>query len=133
MNTGIECLPKETAPSHEAEKATNRPVYSPRSDVYETKDSYVVLADVPGADENNIEITVERNVLSIRTTVEFPAPDNHSLMYCEYSLGDYERRFSLPSEVDRENISASMKNGVLKLVLPKSSQSRMKKITVQPE
>jgi HSP20 family molecular chaperone IbpA len=134
MSTQLECTTgTPNSPAELAEKATSRTVFTPRADIHETETNFVVLCDLPGADEHNIDVTVEKNILSIRATVEFVPAENHSLAYCEYSVGDYERKFALPNEIDRDGITASMKNGVLRLVLPKSANSLMKKVFVQSE
>jgi HSP20 family molecular chaperone IbpA len=69
-------------------------------------------------------------VLSIKGFVELPTPDNYSLAYAEYEVGDFERNFTLSNDLDRENISAKVKNGVLYVHLPKLAPAKTKKITV---
>lgn len=132
MNTELErsatCEPAELA-----ERRPHRALFMPRADVYESENSIVLYADLPGADEKTLDITVEKNILTIKAEVDFDVPDGHSLTYSEYAVGNFERKFTLPNEIDRDGITASMKNGVLKLVLPKSANSRMKKITVTAE
>jgi len=104
--------------------------YIPRADIYETNDELVIVADMPGVAENSLDITLEKNVLSIKGFVEIPTPDNYSLAYAEYEVGDFERNFTLSNELDRENISAKVKNGVLYVHLPKAAPAKTKKITV---
>lgn len=133
MSIQMECLPKETAAAKVPEETGRRAVFIPRADIYETEHNLVVLADLPGADENSIDITVEKNVLCIHATSCCEAPAGHSLCYGEYDSGDFERKFTLPSEIDRNGITATMKNGVLRLTLPKSAESRLKKISVTAE
>jgi HSP20 family protein len=117
----------------DGENTRNRPVFVPRTDIYETKDSIVVIADMPGCDEQSVDITLEKNRLTINGLVEPRFEEGYSLTYNEYSVGDYRRVFTLSDEVDRDNISASVKNGVLKLVLPKSQKAQAKKISVRGE
>jgi HSP20 family protein len=104
--------------------------YIPRADIYETADELVIVADMPGVDENSLDITLEKNVLSLKGFVEFPTPDNYSLAYAEYEVGDFERNFTLSNDIDRESISAKVKNGVLYVHLPKAAPAKTKKITV---
>ena len=104
--------------------------YIPRADIYETDDELVIVADMPGVDEKSLDITLEKNVLSIKGFVDFPTPDNYSLAYAEYEVGDFERNFTLSNDLDRENISAKVKNGVLYVHLPKAAPAKTKKITV---
>jgi len=109
-----------------------RPVkaYVPRADIYETSNDLVIVADMPGVDENSLDITLEKNVLSIKGFVDLPTPENYSLAYAEYEVGDFERNFTLSNDFDRENISAKVKNGVLYIHLPKAGPAKTKKITV---
>jgi len=114
-----------------AERTRARRAYVPRVDIYETDDAIVLLTDMPGVDENSIDITLEKNVLTINGYVETDAPDNYSLAYAEYESGDYERSFNLSNEIDREKIEATVKNGVLRLHLPKAGPAKTRKITVK--
>jgi HSP20 family molecular chaperone IbpA len=114
-----------------AERTRARKAYVPRVDIYETADEIVVVADMPGVDENSVEITLEKNVLSLTGYVEPARPDNYSLAYAEYDQGDYQRNFTLSDEVDRENIQATVKNGVLHLHLPKAAPVKARKIAVK--
>lgn len=104
--------------------------YVPRADIYETNDKLVIVTDMPGVDENSLDITLEKNVLSIKGFVDFSRPDNYSLAYAEYEVGDFERNFTLSNDFDQENISAQLKNGVLTIYLPKAGPAKTKKITV---
>ena len=104
--------------------------YIPRADIYETEKSLVIVADMPGVDKDAVDITLEKNILTLNGSVEFTQPDNFSLAYTEYETGDYERSFTLSSEIDRDNIEAAIKDGVLKITLPKVAQST-KKIAVK--
>jgi HSP20 family molecular chaperone IbpA len=113
------------------ERTRDSQVFTARADIYETENAIVVLADMPGASEDSIDITLEKNVLNIRAAVEFEVPNGHSLVYGEYAVGDYERSFVLPNEIDRSKIEASVKDGVLHLFLPKSPETQPRKIAVK--
>lgn len=106
-------------------------VFIPQADIYESKDSITVLADMPGVDQNSIDITIEKNVLTITASVRPAEQKGYSLSYSEFQMGDYRRTFTLSNEIDRDNIEAVVKNGVLKLTLPKSKESLPKKIVVK--
>jgi HSP20 family protein len=109
-----------------------RKVFVPAVDIYETKDNVVVLADMPGVDESGVDLTLESGELTIKGTSRIHLPAEHRLAYAEYAVGDYRRTFTLASdEIDQENIKATMKNGVLKLVLPKTETVKSKKIEVK--
>ena len=100
-------------------------------DIYEKDEVIYVLADIPGADENSVEVTLEKNILTIDARVMPERPENYSIHYAEYGIGDFHRRFSISEEINRENISAIVKDGVLTLALPKAAPAVTKKIMVQ--
>jgi HSP20 family protein len=110
-----------------AERTRARRAYVPRVDIYETDDAIVLLTDMPGVDENSIDITLEKNVLTLNGYVATESPNNYSLTYAEYETGDYERSFTLSDEIDREKIEATVKNGVLRLYLPKAGPAETQK------
>jgi len=107
--------------------------FVPRADIYETAETIVLLADMPGVDEKSVDITLEKNVLTIDAAVEPEVPQGYRLAYAEYTTGNYHRVFTLSDEIDREGIEAAVKNGVLKLTLPKSQKAKARKISVRPE
>lgn len=108
-------------------------IYTPQVDIIERKDDIVVIADVPGADETSVDITLENNVLTIYGRVESDRPEGHRQLLSEYGIGDYQRVFTLSDEVNKDKIQATVKNGVLKLVMPKAEAVRTRKIPVQAE
>ncbi len=114
-----------------AERTRARRVYIPHVDIYETDEAIIVLADMPGVDEKGVDITVEKNVLTIKGYLEPEQPVNYTPAYTEYEVGDYERNFTLPNEIDRDNIDATMQNGVLRLYLPKAGPAKTRKISVK--
>jgi HSP20 family molecular chaperone IbpA len=122
----------ELQTAESAERTRTSTVYMPRVDIYEQDDTTVLVADMPGVDENSIDITLEKNVLTIRGFVEEPL-QGYGLAYGEYGVGDYERTFALSDEVDRNKIEASMKDGVLRLTLPKAEEARSRKISVRTD
>jgi HSP20 family protein len=126
-------LQKREAQAPHGEWTTERKIFLPRADIYETPEAIVVLADMPGVDEKNIDITLEKNVLTITGKVEQFKPEGYELAYAEYDIGDYQRSFTLSNEIDQNEIEAVMKNGVLKLTLPKAAPARARKITVKSE
>jgi HSP20 family molecular chaperone IbpA len=124
---------KEARLEHGVERTRDRRVYSPAVDIVERNDDILLTADVPGVDEKSIDITLEKNLLTLYGTIEADIPDALKLGHAEYGVGDYHRTFTLSDEVDRDRISASVKNGVLKLVLPKSERMKTRRIDVAGE
>lgn len=113
------------------ERIRNVKTFVPRVDIYENKDSLFLLADMPGVDEKTVDIELEKNVLKITGRVENGRIQDASMMYSEYEIGDYERVFTLSDEIDRDKIVASVKNGVLRLELPKAEKVKPKKIAIK--
>ncbi|MBN1664611.1 MAG: Hsp20/alpha crystallin family protein [Deltaproteobacteria bacterium] len=119
--------------AQETEWTRSRQVYTPKVDIYETKDAIVMLADMPGIDEQSANVTLEKGVLTIQGNAIPETYKNKSIAYYEYDWGDYHRAFTLSDEVDKDKIEASVKNGVLKLVLHKAKQAKAKKIQITKE
>jgi HSP20 family molecular chaperone IbpA len=128
----IQDTEKQEVAESGAERTRDRLAFVPRVDIYETDETIVVVADMPGVDENSVDITLEKNVLTINGYVEPVQPENYSLAYAEYRVGDYERSFTLSNEIDQDNIEATLKDGVLTLHLPKVGPTT-KKIAVKAE
>jgi len=116
----------------EQQAVTRRRVYSPAVDLYRKEDQFYLYADIPGANESSVDISVEKNVLTIKANVEEARVEGMNLIYSEYGVGDYERSFRLSEEIDVDNIQARVKNGVLELVIPVSKPST-RKIEVKSE
>lgn len=105
------------------------PFFVPNIDIFEDDDNIVLLADMPGVGKDDVNIHIEDGQLLIEGKVNKEAPGDYVLS--EYSIGDYHCKFTLSNIVDQSRIQASMKNGVLRLVLPKSDKSKPRKITIR--
>jgi len=112
------------------ERIRNVKTFVPRVDIFENKDSLFLVADMPGVDEKTVDIELEKNVLTISGRVENGLIKDAAMMYSEYEIGDYERVFTLSDEIDRDKIVAAVKNGVLRLELPKAEKVMPKKIAI---
>ena len=126
----MEVQKQEETPADEMERTRSRRSFVPRADIYETESEIIVIADVPGASEKTVDITLEKNVLSITAYVEPAIPNGLDIAYAEYEEGDYQRSFRLSDEIDRDKIEATVSEGVLRLVLPKAKEAMTKKIAV---
>jgi HSP20 family molecular chaperone IbpA len=126
-------LKKEATTPEGVERTRPQKVYMPAVDIIEKKNEIVVTADIPGVDERSLDITLEKNVLIIYGKVEAEPPKGHRLAFAEYGIGDFHRAFTLSEEVDRERIQATVKNGMLRLILPKAAAAKMRKIAVTAE
>jgi HSP20 family molecular chaperone IbpA len=117
---------KQEILENDAERTRSRPAFVPRTDIYESNDEIVLVTDMPGVDEDTVDITLEKNVLTVNGFVEATEPEGYTLTYAEYRVGDYQRSFKLSSEIDQDKIDASLKDGVLQLRLPKVSPTTRK-------
>ncbi|GAB4488038.1 MAG: Hsp20/alpha crystallin family protein [Thermodesulfovibrionales bacterium] len=124
---------KEAEAPETGERTRACRIYTPQVDIIERKEDIVVIADMPGVDETSVDITLEKNVLTIYGRVDFEVPADYRLALSEYGIGDYQRVFTLSDEVDRDKIQATVKNGVLKLVMPKAEAAKTRKIPIKAE
>jgi HSP20 family molecular chaperone IbpA len=129
----MEVQRQEDVPASKMERTHSRRCFVPKADIYETADEIIVLADVPGASEKTLDITLDKNVLAINAFINPVQSADYQLAYAEYDEGDYQRSFGLSDEVDRERIEASISNGVLRLRLPKAPAAKSRKIAVMPK
>ena len=114
-----------------AEPARTVPVFLPATDVWETKESLVIQAELPGADPDSLEVGVDRGVLRIAARTRMAPPAGYSLIHGEYRDGDYERSFTLSTEIATDRIEAAWKDGLLTLVLPKAAPPATRRIAVK--
>lgn len=129
----MELEKQEVDTTADVETTRNARTFVPRVDIYETENSVVLLADMPGVNEETVDITLEKNILTISGYAEPQAPENFEPAYSEYQFGNYKRTFALSDEVNRDQIKATVKNGVLRLVMPKAEEAKTRKIKVQAE
>ncbi len=104
---------------------------SPLVDIYEVENGLIVLADLPGVSRDALDIQVKDDVLSIQARTHNTLPGE--LFYREFDLANYFRQFQLSEEVDVPKISAELKHGVLKLLLPKAERALPRKIAIKME
>lgn len=112
----------------ELEKGT----WAPAVDIYETNDSFVVSADLPGLNKDEIQIDLKDNTLTLKGEKKFEekvSKDNY--IRVERSYGSFVRSFTLPQNVDPEKIKAKYKEGVLEVTIPKKEETKPKQIKVE--
>lgn len=112
--------------SRSVERTRERPVYRPPTDIYHNESSVVLVADMPGVDEKSVEVTLEDDVLTIVGRTPDYAPQGYRRAYAEFEPGDYRRSFVLSDRADAAGIQASVKNGVLRVMVPKSKPAQRK-------
>lgn len=134
MAQEIRNVDQRTSPATQSsERRPAHPVFAPPSDIYETKDNIVVLAEMPGVAPDGVDITLERRVLTIRGRSVGGNHAGYQRVYNEYVDGDYERVFTLSENIDRDRIEATLKDGVLHLVLPKAETAKARRIELKSQ
>lgn len=114
------------------EPRTSRP-WSPPVDIFETQDDLVLRADLPDVDQNDIDILVENQTLTIKGERKFERENLKDGGYhrIERSYGTFMRSFTVPPTVDTEKVSADYRNGVLTVKLPKKEAAKPRQIKVE--
>lgn len=117
-------------PTKLREKGPENLSLKPRADIYEASDGITLYLDLPGLSKEALEIDVNKNVLSIRGGMNLHPPENLEPTYMDIHSGAYERQFTLGDELAAEGIQAELKQGELKLFIPRSEQHKPRKIEV---
>ena len=121
-----------TAPTNGA--VSRLPTFVPPTDIIETNDALLMYLDMPGADPETLDVTLENRELTVSAKSSPFEPDGYSMVHGEYRDGNYERYFLIMSDqVDEDRVEAEFKDGVLTLTLPKSATSPAKKIPVKAD
>lgn len=106
------------------------PQFMPTFDVKETRDALIFKADMPGVEEKDLDVTLTGNRLTVTGRREAEKRDEGERWFAyERSYGSFTRTFTLPDDIDGENIGAELKNGVLTLSIPKRPEAKPKKIS----
>jgi HSP20 family molecular chaperone IbpA len=114
-----------------AESTRAEPVFIPPTDIVEDTKGVRMLLDMPGADPESLDVTLDKRVLRISARSVSSAPEGYTLVHAEYRDGNYERSFMVSEPIDTEKIEALFRDGVLELTLPKAAPSPAAKISVK--
>lgn len=114
-----------------AEQTRPGPVFTPSVDIFENEKSIVLLADMPGVSPKDLNIDLREDTLTLTGEVETVERREEEDVISEYITGKFYRQFSLSEVIDQERIDAKLKDGVLRLTLPKVEKATPRKITVQ--
>lgn len=114
-----------------AERTKPGLVFTPPVDIFETEKALTLLADMPGVKADNLTIDLRENVLTLDGEVKFSEIDDENIVFEEYRTGKYSRQFTLTEIIDQSKISAELKDGVLRLTLPKAEAAKPRKIRVK--
>jgi HSP20 family molecular chaperone IbpA len=115
----------------QGEQTRPGPVFVPPVDISESEDGMTLMADMPGVEKEGLTVDLKESVLTIHGQVEPPRYEGVKYLYREYQVGDFYRQFTLSEMIDQEKITATLKDGVLALFLPKVAPAQPRKIEVQ--
>lgn len=116
-------------PQDAAERGT--PFVVPPVDVFENESGITLLADLPGVPRDRLGVRVDGDSLFIEATATPSGPDDMELVYGEAQIPSYRRQFTLSRELDAARIEAALKDGVLRLTIPKLEEARPRRIEVR--
>lgn len=129
--TGGELTPVPATPDDAPADRPAGPLFKPPIDIYETDEGLVLVADLPGVTVETLDLQVQNNKLTLYGHVSPPSAGR--LGYSEYQVGDFVRSFILSDQIDHERIGASMKDGVLKVTLPRVDRGPARRIKISAE
>jgi HSP20 family protein len=109
--------------------ATSTRTFDPSIDVRASEDDIVFVCDVPGVKQDDLEVTLESRVLTIKGTRRFDGKDNEQVMLGR-AYGTFSRAFSLPDYLDDANLTAQLADGVLTVRIPKQAKAKPRKIQI---
>ena len=133
MNTtrAVQTQPgRDPAPARKDADGEPMRALTPRVDVSEDDTGITLLADLPGVSREQLELRVEGDTLLVEGKVEALTPGNLEAVYAELRLPRYRRSFTLSRELDASHIQAQLKDGVLKLRIPKQAHAQPRRIEV---
>ncbi len=114
-----------------AEQTRPGAVFTPTVDIFETEKNITLLADMPGVKAAALNIDLHENVLTLDGEVNAPEKSGEVDIIREYYTGKYYRQFTLSQLIDQSKIEAKMKDGVLRLILPKVEAAKPRQIAVK--
>ena len=115
----------------DVELAEDRPVYTPSTDIFESKDAILVRCDMPGVDDQSLDVTLEDDVLTITGRQHTDDAAGYDSLSAEYGTGIFRRAFTIAQDINHDRIQARIKQGVLELELPKAERAKPRRISVQ--
>jgi HSP20 family protein len=108
-----------------------QPHVVPAMDIFEDENGITLLADLPGVSRENLGLRADADTLVLEATASASGPQDMELIYGEAQLPAYRRQFTLSRELDASRIDAQLKDGVLRLTIPKAEEARPRRIEVR--
>jgi HSP20 family protein len=132
MTSELQTQERNRAPQQQGNGRTQDPPFVvPPVDVFEDEGGITLLADLPGVSRDRLGVRVDGEVLVIEATATTAQPENMELVYGEAQFPAYRRQFTLSRELDTSRIEAGLKDGVLRLGIPKREEARPRRIEVR--
>lgn len=132
MKSELQTSDRERVPQQVPdEQARNQPFVVPPVDVFEDESGITLLADLPGVSRDRLGVRVDGESLVLEATASTAQPEGMQLVYGEAQFPSYRRQFTLSRELDASRIEANLKDGVLKLVIPKLEEAKPRRIEVR--
>ena len=114
------------------DEGIGRGAWAPSVDIYENKDQIVLEAELPGMKQEEFDLSIENNVITLRGERKFEKTDETDNYHrVERSYGSFTRSFTLPQTVSAEGATADYSNGVLRVTLPKREETKARRIEVK--
>lgn len=113
-----------------AKPTKSRPVFTPATDVFEREDAFLLICSLPGVEEKDLDIHLEKNELTLTATQKEHAPEGFDQLVDGYRSGVFKRSFALSNGIDQSKADAQLTDGVLRLTLPKVPDEQPRKIPV---
>lgn len=122
-----------TTPAASGSRETREPGYvlRPAVNIFEDAEGITLEADMPGVSKERLRLQVDKDALLVQGDIQFPMPEGMEALYADVRATRYSRSFALSGELDIDAIDASLKDGVLRLRIPKRAEVRPRKIEVR--
>lgn len=131
MNNAVQTSSSSNRPAPTAAQGQEpQPAVIPPVDVFENEHSITLLADLPGVARDQLHVRVDGDRLVLEATASTSAPADMQLVYGEAQIPTYRRQFTLSRELDASRIEAQLRDGVLRLTIPKAEEAKPRRIQV---
>lgn len=128
MNNAVQT---SSSANRQATAMEPQPYVVPPVDVFENEQAITLLADLPGVAREQLQVRVDGDSLVLEATASTAGPENMQLVHGEAQCPTYRRQFTLSRELDAGRIEAQLRNGVLRLTIPKAEEAKPRRIPVQ--